>query len=1237
MKTAKLIRHPRIILAVLACSFTLEVNATVVPGDLEQQGQITINPGSAPGSSPVTLTLQGPRTGTGSAPYGLTLSYEDAAEGSVSTGIFRIHRLNGQYQWQLSTSDPVNPERLAMQLGNDHSLLLTDPTEPGRTIELRPGAPNDPDKGIFINGQRIFAPDGGLSLGNGNFQVFDDGSFTTGLGPGNPGIQNFEIYLASEAYLYGNNSGLALSSLFWNINQDGSANFGNGNLAVGSDTLSVGGSWGTQYFEILGANNSFRIIGQANEANGEMGLSLFSPKWSIMNDGSASFAGGVAIIDGTGFISGNGFTSGARSYLDEISGWNLLSGNWNNGNPNALSIDYANRVLYDANGSTTVFCWGQGDGSASFYGNVGIGTTNPEAKLDLGSSLATPKLYIYNDGQYVDGIGQWGNEMRFFMDTAQTGNAKTIMTFGKQTHAGQFTEALRITGDGNVGIGTTTPQVKLHVAGDARVDGALTLNGNPVLTQTAANTLYVPAGQNLNVASTGNVGIGTTNPLVKLHVNGNARVDGPLAVSGALTASGGLAVSGALTVGGVSVLTQPIADSLYVSKNATQLLLTGPNFNVTASGNVGIGTATPTQKLDVNGTIVSSATVYPNFQFNSARRITFGEADPQTADTGNVVQFGSGLTPSRNMTLIISKSGLDSGFLGNNGSSFIIGEQSARPIIFKNNMSYAATDLLASGSERMRIAASGDVGIGTPTPGGRLDVQGGFSFFNGLRLKGDDADVIFNGNTPLSLTVNNGVPITFKQYPSGEKMRVAANGNVGIGNANPTSQLSVGAPVVAGQPVPVPTSIGLDSTLGTGQLGRNFKLKLYENTGTPTDKYGLGVSNGLLEFAAGTSGDFAFFSGSTPSELLRIKSSGNVGIGITTPAAKLHVVGTARVDGALTVTGGLNLGGVSVLTQPIADSLYVSKNATQLLLSGPNFNVTSGGNVGIGTTTPQAKLDVAGDARINGWIYANNIFLDGNQVLTAANMSLALGSNSSAMQYAFAFGVSTTAYGTGSFATGSLNSAEGADSTAMGHHTRAVGQGSTSFGLNSYAGGDFSTAMGASWTLGQCSVAMGSGTSAIGFSTTSMGGETTAYGNYSTAAGQGTYAQSYAQFAIGQFNVKRGDGNSWVPADDLFVIGNGTDDTHRANAFTVRKDGGMAAGLGVQSSAAAQVVVGKYNDTRTADAGTDHTQGVFVVGVGTTDAATDRKNALRVTASGAILIQPSGDISMGGFQNGSTP
>jgi hypothetical protein len=69
------------------------------------------------------------------------------------------------------------------------------------------------------------------------------------------------------------------------------------------------------------------------------------------------------------------------------------------------------------------------------------------------------------------------------------------------------------------------------------------------------------------------------------------------------------------------------------------------------------------------------------------------------------------------------------------------------------------------------------------------------------------------------------------------------------------------------------------------------------------------------------------------------------------------------------------------------------------------------------------------------------------------------------------------------------------------------------------------------------------------------------------------------------------------------------------------------------SSQAAQIVVGKYNNT-TNDVTGNHASGVFIIGAGT---SVTRKNVFRVLEDGGVLIQPSGDISMGQFGAGEQP
>jgi len=117
-----------------------------------------------------------------------------------------------------------------------------------------------------------------------------------------------------------------------------------------------------------------------------------------------------------------------------------------------------------------------------------------------------------------------------------------------------------------------------------------------------------------------------------------------------------------------------------------------------------------------------------------------------------------------------------------------------------------------------------------------------------------------------------------------------------------------------------PTLITSDATYGTGTVGQNFKVMLFNN-GT-TDNIGLGVSAGLFEIIGGVSDDIGFFmNGATPTQLARIKSSG-----IVDATSGFSVGGTTVVNSSRDITGhSLAIGGSS--------SIDASRNIAGLSLA----------------------------------------------------------------------------------------------------------------------------------------------------------------------------------------------------------------------------------------------------------------------------------------------------------------
>jgi hypothetical protein len=100
---------------------------------------------------------------------------------------------------------------------------------------------------------------------------------------------------------------------------------------------------------------------------------------------------------------------------------------------------------------------------------------------------------------------------------------------------------------------------------------------------------------------------------------------------------------------------------------------------------------------------------------------------------------------------------------------------------------------------------------------------------------------------------------------------------------------------------------------------------------------------------------------------MRIDSSGNVGIGTSTPAVKLDVIGAGRFSSTLLIADNtaVNFGLSSQIYHNSANAAthFTGTNGTDTVV------IKDSGNVGIGTTSPSVKLDINGGVRYRGSIY----------------------------------------------------------------------------------------------------------------------------------------------------------------------------------------------------------------------------------------------------------------------------
>ena len=289
-------------------------------------------------------------------------------------------------------------------------------------------------------------------------------------------------------------------------------------------------------------------------------------------------------------------------------------------------------------------------------GSVGIGTTSPAHPLDVSGSMrlntTTPTLnFRASGGGQVASIKMTevvGSSARISITDDSSVERLTVLTRAGATQ-------------GNVGIGTTSPGAKLDVNGTTgdvlKVTtnaGSYTLNG---YTWTAPSSYIINSGGYLNlnsgyagakitltdgagslVVNNGNVGIGTASPLSKLDVVGAITT----------TASGG----GEIRFSGVNGYYSFIESVQKRKANAWTLSLLGTDGNaaddaigtdlmtVMYTGNVGIGTTSPSTKLHISGgALTISNTAAPSTPTNAGALFVSGGACWFIGSSGTVTQL----------------------------------------------------------------------------------------------------------------------------------------------------------------------------------------------------------------------------------------------------------------------------------------------------------------------------------------------------------------------------------------------------------------------------------------------------------------------------------------------------------------------------------------------------------------------------------------------------------------------
>ena len=391
-----------------------------------------------------------------------------------------------------------------------------------------------------------------------------------------------------------------------------------------------------------------------------------------------------------------------------------------------------------------------------YGGNIGIGTTSPASKLDVNSNISSSSVGVITLSQATNGAIKPAASLGLSIGNGGEATNAADLWFTTAS-GGALSEKMRISSNGDVGIGVTSPLSKLHILDSSSTATKLTIGASgevPIITAGGTNTdLQIQAvgpGGFLNfitgtsgasrilINSAGKVGIGTTSPAHRLQVNGDSTVNGGGKfgwVHNPGTDNNIYNFIQTSVTSGQSYAAEPleISGARWTNGNTRGIIFThqtsGEIMTIMTGGNVGIGDTSPSFPL-----VVSKSSSSTSNGADASYRFALVNPD-QTNNNYALMSFSDGTAQP------------GSGFFGmqftdhtNNYGDLCFGTRGASGF-----------------GERMRIKSGGNVGINKTSPAVKLDVadsKAGSTFTTGIARFENTIETSSGGAGVLSVANN---------------------------------------------------------------------------------------------------------------------------------------------------------------------------------------------------------------------------------------------------------------------------------------------------------------------------------------------------------------------------------------------------------------------------------------------------------------------------------------------------